>query len=473
MSDIPIYDMLKNYIDKKPTIFHMPGHKMGHSVSEYYTDMIKWDVTEIPCTDDLHNPSGAILEAQWKATTAFGTSQTFFLVNGSTCGIHAVLMAVCKNKDKIIVGRDCHKSVLNILMYLEANIVFVNPEYNSEFGIYCGYNVKNIREALDKNPDSVGVILTSPNYYGICSDIETIAKEVHGHNKVLIVDEAHGAHLKFCERLPKSAVQQGADAVVQSAHKTLPALTQTGYLHINSNRIDVAKVKNILDVIQTSSPSFIFMASLDIARHIMETEGRQRLNEVCDFIDDFCENMSCIDGLRILGNQYIKEGMCDKTRLVINFSKLDIVGYDVERVLMERYNIQVEMSDLYNIVCIATVCDTKENFERLEYALKDIISNSEIARQHVAKLKQGMLCNETSARLVDIKHYKSVKVGLYEAVGQISYNMIVPYPPGIPVIIAGECIKEEHIDYINKILDLGAVVNGIDENKNIEVLTKN
>ena len=284
---IPIYDMLQEYIKKEPTMFHMPGHKMGSKVSHYYNDIIKWDVTEIPETDNLHNPNGAILEAQKMAAYAFGADYTFFLVNGSTCGIHAAIMSVCKKGDKIIVGRDCHKSVLNILTYLEAKVCFVNPEYNDEFGILGGYSLENIQKAVDKNTDSVAVLITSPNYYGICSDIEKIANIVHQSNKILIVDEAHGAHLNFCDRLPKSAVTSGADLVVQSAHKTLPALTQTAYLHLNGDRVSKRKLQRILSTIQTSSPSFVLMASLDIARHIMQSEGQSRLNDILDVIDQF------------------------------------------------------------------------------------------------------------------------------------------------------------------------------------------
>ena len=462
---IPIYDMLQSYIKKTPTMFHMPGHKMGNKVRNYYSDIIKWDVTEILETDDLHNPKGAILEAQDMAAKAFGADNTFFLVNGSTCGIHAAIMTVCKRGDKIIVGRDCHKSVLNILTYLSARVFFVNPEYNDEFGICGGYSPKSIQDAVDKNPDSVAVLVTSPNYYGICSNIEDIANIVHRRNKILIVDEAHGAHLNFCDRLPKSAVVSGGDIVVQSAHKTLPALTQTAYLHVNGSRINKQKLKCILRDIQTSSPSFVFLASLDIARHIMQKEGQDRLNNLIDSINEFKNKAK---GLKTLDQ--VKEGTLDKTRLVINFKDVGLVGYDVERILMNRYNIRVEMADLYNIVCITTICDNKASLKKLMSALESLVKDK------VKKIDERpaitILDECVEIELRDIKDRCSTLVDLKDSVGEISYNMIVPYPPGIPCVISGQEIRQCHVDYINSLICKGAVVNGICDNGKIEILKK-
>jgi len=465
---IPIYEMLQNYIRKNPVIFHMPGHKMGNKVSNYYKDMIKLDVTEISETDNLHDPKGAILKAEQMAAKAFLASRTFFLVNGSTCGIHAALMAVCKSGDKVIVGRDCHKSVLNILVYLKAKVFFVNPEYNDEFGIYGGYSLKNIRDAVDKNPDSVAVIITSPNYYGICSNISDIAKIVHEKNKILIVDEAHGAHLNFNDKLPDSALKSGADIVVQSAHKTLPALTQAAYLHVNGDRVNIKKIERILRIIQTSSPSFIFMASLDIAREIMQKEGMEKLDNLLDIIEKFKIRVSKLDGIKILADKYIKEGLQDKTRLVINFKDANLVGYDVERFLREKYNINVEMADLYNIVCITTICDDKISFDKLEKALEDLLKDSSVERKAIPKI--NIFDDDVEVDLKDVSDCDSVLVNLKDSIGKISYNMIVPYPPGIPIILCGQEIKPWHVEYIMSLKS--DIINGISDEEKIEVLKK-
>lgn len=464
---IPIYDMLQRYIKKNPTIFHMPGHKMGNSEFDYYENVIKWDVTEIPETDDLHEPKGAILKAMELAAKAFGAKKTFFLVNGSTCGIHAAIMSVLRRGDKIIVGRDCHKSVLNILTYLEAKVVFVNPEYNNEFGIYGGYSFKNIQAIVEKNPDSVALLITSPNYYGICSDIEKIANVVHTNNKILIVDEAHGANLNFCDKLPQSALLGGADIVVQSAHKTLPAFTQAAYLHISGDRINETRLQRILREIQTSSPSFVLMASLDIARYIMQTYGQSKLGNLSDIIDKFKLKFK---NLKILSDDYLNEGRHDKTRLVINFKDYKILGYDVERILRERYNIVVEMADLYNIVCILTVCDSEESFDKLGYALEEILQDADILKKDLPEFR--LLDCDHEICLKDVKYYDSEFVNLKDSIGKISYNMIVPYPPGVPCIISGQEIKPWHVSYINNLICQNAVVNGVSDDLKIEVLKK-
>ncbi|MBP5426509.1 MAG: aminotransferase class V-fold PLP-dependent enzyme [Clostridiales bacterium] len=462
---IPIYDMIQKYIAMNPNIFHMPGHKMGSTVASYYKDMIKWDVTETPLTDDLHDAKGAILKAQKLAARAFGADETLFLINGSTCGIHAMLLATCKHKDKIIVGRDCHKSVFNILAHIGVRAKFVNPVYKRKFGICGGYLAKDIEDALDQNPDATVVVITSPNYYGICSPIQDIARIVHDRGKILVVDEAHGAHFNFCDRLPKSALFCGADMVVQSAHKTLPALTQTAYLHIKGDRVDKNKVKRILSMIETTSPSFIFMASLDIARYIMEEEGNIRLTKICDRIDKLKKETQKFAGIKILDDH---ESEKDKTRLVINTSELGISGYDMQKILATKYNIHVEMADAYNVVCIVTACDSIDGLDKLEFALGEIASK-EVGRCSINMVPMPKDCPVVD--LVDVGDLKRELVLMDDAVGATSYNMIVPYPPGVPLVIAGQIITKEHVVYLKDIYAKGAVINGVYEGR-IEIVKK-
>lgn len=463
---IPLYDMLEEYYKLRPTIFHMPGHKMGSTVNEYYKDMIKWDVTEIPMTDDLHNAKGAILKAQKLAALAFGADKTFFLVNGSTCGIHAMLLATCKKGDKVVVGRDCHKSVFNILMYIGVRVVFVNPQYNDEFGICGGYTKDDVERVLNENTDAVAVVITSPNYYGICSQVGEIADVVHKGGQVLIVDEAHGAHLSFCDRLPDSALSKGADMVVQSAHKTLPALTQTAYLHIREDRVSASSIQRILGIIETTSPSFILMASLDIARYIMEQEGNTRLNHVCNMIDEVENRLSVVNGIKILHDD--GSGFHDKTRLVINVSELGVSGYKVEDLLAKEYNIHVEMADMYNVVCIVTVCDKKEALDKLVYAIEDIANRFKLQNFRNISIPP-ILSDGKVVELTDVGDAKHCWVPMEDAVGCVSYNMIVPYPPGVPVVIAGQIISHDHIEYIKDLYEQKAIVNGV-EDGNIEII---
>src|SRR3989339_18069 len=231
--NMPIYNAVTHYYKTNPTVFHMPGHKLGKGIEkEFLKNLFKLDITEIYGTDNLNYPSGMIKEAEELASKAFGASRTFFLVNGSTVGIHAMIMTICKEKDKLIVSRDCHKSVINGMLLCGVTPIYVIPEFDEEFGIFTYIDPKKIQHLLIENQDAVGVLITRPNYYGVCSNIDEIARIVHKYNKILAIDEAHGSHLKFLEKLPKCAMNGNADICVQSAHKTLLAFTQGAYLHI-------------------------------------------------------------------------------------------------------------------------------------------------------------------------------------------------------------------------------------------------
>lgn len=428
------------------------------------------DLTEIPGTDNLHYPEGPIMEAQRLAAEVFLAEETFFLVNGSTGGIHAMIMAVCRPGDKLIVERDCHKSAIGGMILGGVTPVYIKPGYNGYFGISTGITPEQVDEALRKNPDAAGVLLTRPNYYGLCSDIEGIARTVHSHGKVLMVDEAHGAHLRFHEGLPISAMEAGADVCVQSAHKTLPALTQSSYLHVKSGRVDRDRLKFYLRTLQTSSPSYILLSYLDIAREIMAQEGRALLDKLVDTIHGFKTETERNGLLSLLGEDAARPAALDKTRVVINVRKAGITGFETEKLLRKNYNIQVEMSDYYNIVGIATVADQKEDFEKLQSAL------SEICRRmgHKPPLPdinlKGFEIPELKIGMRDVMEGKGTLVKLAEAAGRISLDMVTPYPPGIPVICPGEIISDGQVEYLSGLLDLGGVVNGLGKSREIKVL---
>lgn len=445
----------------------MPGHKLGKGIpAELLCDPASLDLTEIPGTDNLHYPEGPIKEAQELAARAFGAEQTFFLVNGSTCGVHAMILSMCKPGDKLIVARDCHKSVINGMLLAGVQPVYIKPGFNSDFAIPSTLNPNDIELAIKENSDAVGVLITRPNYYGICSDIEKIAEITHSYGKLLAVDEAHGAHLKFSTALPVCAMDAGADICVQSAHKTLPALTQSAYLHIKGDRIDAERLRFYLSALQTSSPSYILMAALDIAREIMERRGEDMLEQLLLKVD-IIEKRLIDNGFAILGDRFIKEGSMDRTRLVVNLKQLGSTGFEIDRLLRKKYNIQVEMADLYNLVCITTVADQKSNFDRLEAALAEISDhlkdNPGAADIIVRDLKVPPLAIDPR----EILNRKGRKVKLQEAVGRISKTIITPYPPGIPVICPGEVILEDAVEYICSIVSMGGVVNGLEENFNI------
>ncbi len=462
MLNVPIYDAVKKYVHSDPCVFHMPGHKLGKGIpGRFLEDMVSLDVTEIPGTDNLHAPEGAIAEAQELAARAFGSDHTFFLVNGSTCGIHAMIMTVCKPGQKLIVARDCHKAVINGMMLAGVTPVFIKPRFDSLFGISTAVTPEEVGHALDMHPDARGVFVTRPNYYGICSDIEAIAAVTHRHGKILMVDEAHGAHLRFSPELPDCAMDSGADMCVQSAHKTLPALTQGAYLQVKSKNIDMDRLKFNLSLIQTSSPSYILMAYLDIARAIMEDEGRNKIKGLLEQIAKFEKELQGIAGLAVLnGNN--REFRHDGTRLVIRVSDLGLTGFDAEEVLRREYGIQVEMSDLKNIVCITTIADRAQDLERLLRGLRGLAagfkrrsSSADNGIREIPSLERGIEMGEAL-------HADGEWIEIIRGAGRISLQMITPYPPGIPVICPGEIITEEILEYIYTIKKLGGNITGLD-----------
>ncbi|NLC67276.1 MAG: aminotransferase class V-fold PLP-dependent enzyme, partial [Clostridiaceae bacterium] len=485
----PIYKAIMDYTEKNVIPFHMPGHKRGTGFPrEFAENLTRLDVTEIPGMDNLHFPEGIIKKAQDLAASAFGADRTYFLVNGSSCGIHASIMAVCKPGDRIIIARDCHRSAVAGAMLAGAEPVYVDTEVDDFFGITSVLEPGKLKEKLEENTDVTAVFITRPNYYGICSDIGRIVEIVHSHGKILIVDEAHGAHLKFNKTLPPGAIQAGADICVQSAHKTLPALSQGAYLHVKSSNVDISRLEFYLRMLQTTSPSYVIMASLDIARGIMGCFGEQLLDEVIKNTEQVrcCARSS--EGFTPLEEAYISRlhghgasyKTLDKTRLVINSRKLGVTGNTVSRMLKEKYGIQVEMSDVLNIVCMATVSDKKEYFDALCKALDGL--PLEFKRNERGKLSKidssyGDLEKclfkyeklkklpppRQGVSLRDVGKTKGRTVELKRSIGKASRDFIVPYPPGVPVVCPGEIVTGETVEYIYSLIELGGNVNGVYE----------
>ncbi len=521
----PIYNYLRKYAKQNINIFHVPGHKLAKGIPhELAQDILQLDVTEIEGTDNLHYPEGIIKEAEELAAKAFGADKTFFLVNGSTCGIQAAIMSTCTRGQKIIIGRDSHKSVVAGLILSGAEPVFAYPEYNCEFGITEAITVKSIEKSLVQHPDAVAVLITRPNYYGICSDIGEISSLVHSYNKLLIVDEAHGAHLAINQKLPPSALKHGADICIQSAHKTLPALTQGAYLHVKGNRVDIDRLKFNLSMLQTSSPSYIIMSYLDIARELMERDGAEKLDQLIDEIQWFkkelekypeykvlsCKNLICDSvTLPFSDKKQIPPSVSlanpeaiithDPTRLVINISKLGISGYYAEKLLRESFKTQVEMADYENLVFITTTADNHETFSALLEAMKGLLKildnnekprnlgmHSDIIKRYYTELhnsvdliKTGKSTNGEKAVLSNkntgILPYEAYiacteKIPVEESCNRICADVITPYPPGIPILYPGEIIKNNHIQYITAIINVGGTINGIKHNKYVKVV---
>ncbi len=434
------------------------------------------DVTEIPGLDNLHYSQGIVREAQKLAAKAFDSEKTYFLVNGSSSGIHAAIMSICNTGDRLIVARDCHRAVVGGMILAGVEPVYIYPRVDKKFCVSAGIDIEVLEKTLHENSDVKGVVITRPNYYGICQDIDEIANIVHSYDKILMVDEAHGAHLGFTKMLPQRAMQQGADISVQSAHKTLPVITQGAYLHVISKRLDIERLEFNLRLLQTTSPSYVIMSLLDAARDIMQKKGAVLLKNLIKEIKNFREHLKIDNRMVMLGEGDIEDVRIDTTRMVIDVSDVNLTGFETEKHLRDKYAIQVEMSDLYNIVCASSICNRANDFRRLYGALSEIEQMQSKKREGKNSKKKGLnkSCNGYTLvpkKSVTIKNALKLKgkyINLPESSGKICLDFVTPYPPGVPLIYPGEIISSYLIEYIYDIIKKGGIVYGIKENLQIK-----
>lgn len=470
--DMPILNGLTKYINQNITPFHMPGHKsniIGFEELEFIREKLyEIDKTEVPGLDNLHIPEGMILEAERFAARAFKADRSFLLVNGSTCGIYSMIMGVTKPGDKIIVQRNCHRSVFMACLLGDLRVEYLNPDIDNEFNIAGGVPINTLIEVMEINPDAKAVVVTYPSYHGICSNIEDIINEAHRRGILVLVDEAHGAHFPFSVRLPKSSIECGADASVVSVHKSLPALTQASILNIRAGMDDIG-IKFMLRLFQSTSPSYVLMASIDAARGIMENKGELMLDTLFERIERFSLKLSNSCSYKILNKDKIGSASIhdiDITKIVIA-SKHGGLGLDMR--LRNYYNIQVEMSDTNNITLISTICDNEEAFERLYTALYKI-DREDNSIINVLKPPLRLNTYKTELNMREAYYSRKAAVELKNSCGLISGEMVVPYPPGIPVLLPGEIITREIIDYIEYTKEKGISLNGINDSTGEKIM---
>lgn len=453
----------------------MPGHKGSYKhyeeLKNISDNLYSLDVTEVNGTDNLHNPEEAIKLSQEETAKLYNSGESFYLVNGSTSGVYSMVLSCVNKGDKIIVQRNSHRSVFMAAYLGELEVEYINPKILDEFSIAASVSIEDVKNVIEENKDAKAVVLTSPTYYGTCSDIEAISSLTRKYGMLLLVDSAHGAHFPFNNKLPKNPISLGADMEVVSFHKTLPSLTQTGVLNVSSdalNKINIEKLKFMLRLYQSTSPSYIFLASIEAAASIMARDGEVLLDSLIRWINDFKYKLKDSEFYSILDNSYIGKSSIkhiDSTRLVIS-SKLG--GVALSDILRNEYSIQVEMADDVNIVIIGSVFDCKEDYTSLYKALTSIekrFSNVENSK------KSCILDYSYDAHFTIFKGYSlpKVKVPLEESLGKISGEIIAPYPPGIPILLPGEVITYDKIKCINTCRDLNIEVNGIEDNSLITV----
>lgn len=453
-----MYNKLTRYSKSEVYPLHMPGHKRrGFDCVNPYTI----DITEIDGFDDLHDATGIIKDGEKRVAKLYGADESFFLVNGSTGGIISAISTCAKSGETLLMARNCHKSVYNGALVNKLNIDYIYPENYK--GISLGIKPEDVLKHMQLDPRIKAVILTSPTYEGVVSDIEGIAKVVHENNGVLIVDEAHGAHFPFGETFPQSAIELGADIVIQSAHKTLPAFTQSGWIHVKGNRVDVDRLKEYLSIYQTSSPSYILMSSLDRCASFLENEGKAEFVKYQTLLKEIRNELSLLNRFELFGG-LVKDREdvydLDPGKLVILTNGV-MTGVELAGILRNKYKLEVEMAGPGLIIAMTSVMDTKKGLLRFVKALKEIELSAEIkvetdnenADYSFPRAKVYM-----SAHTAFGSETKFVK--LSEARNQVSGEFVICYPPGIPLVVPGEMLTPKMLETIVNFKALGVHLTG-------------
>jgi len=464
----PLFEALCRHAAKEPVNLHIPGHRQGRGLPEEFLSPggptpFSFDLTEIPGLDDLHNPKGAIVRAQELAAELYGAGRSFFLINGTTVGIQALMLSVV-SEGEVIVPRNAHRSVIGGLIVSGGDPVYVVPEVIPEFGIDCGVDPGEIQRALAENPDAAAVCAVHPNFYGVAGDLAGQVRIAGGVGRPILVDEAHGAHLRFHPVLPQDAMSAGAAASVQSTHKLGGSLTQSSLLHLREGRIDPAGVAAALRLLQTTSPSYILMASLDLARRQLALRGEVLLERALELARGVRERLARIRGLNILTEEHLPDRSCglDPTKLVVSVRGLGLTGYQTGTLLAERYNVFVEMADAVNIVAFVSIGTTREDCDALVRSLADIAAREGIpagAAPRASLLQAPAGCRKR-IRPRDAWFSPSRRLPLTQARGRISAETVAICPPGIPAVNPGEEITPEVHEYLTAVSKLGLPCQG-------------
>jgi arginine decarboxylase len=465
----PILDALQAWVDKSHAPFYTPGHKRGVGMNQGLKDrwgaaVFGWDLPELPGLDNLQAPTGIIQTAQELAAELFGAQQTWFLVNGSTAGVIAAILATCGEGEKIILPRNIHSSAIAGIIHAGAIPIFIYPEYDPSLDLAHSITPAAVKFALAQHPDAKAVMMVYPTYYGACGDLAAIAEIAHSYQIPLLVDEAHGAHFGFHPDLPPAALAAGADLAVQSTHKLLGSLTQSAMLHLNSDRINPDRISQALRLIQSTSPSYLLLASLDVARQQMALHGQELMTKTIELANIARTKISQINRLSVVeldtptpGCKYL-----DRTRLTVTVTGLNLTGFTADEIMTDRVGIVAELPSMRHLTFIISLGNTREDIDRLVWAFTELATNH--AEDKCLELPSidppTKILTEMAITPRQADRSCHLSISIDDAVGKISAESICPYPPGIPVLIPGEIITSEALDYLRSILALGGEIVG-------------
>lgn len=466
--ETPLFDALVKHRNRHPIQFHIPGHKKGQGMDSAFREFVgdnvlSIDLINIAPLDDLHAPKAVIKEAQILAAEAFGADYTFFSVQGTSGAIMTMILTVVGPGDKILVPRNVHKSIMSAIVFAGAIPIFIHPEVDNDLGISHGVSPESVEKALRKYPDTKAVLVINPTYFGFAADLQKIVEISHAQNIPVIVDEAHGVHIKFHDDLPLSAMQAGADMAATSVHKLGGSMTGTSILNIREGLVSAKRAQAVFSMLTTTSTSYPLLASLDTARRQLAIHGHDLMERAIRLANDTRKRINNIPHLTCVGREKLHSSATydmDPCKLLISVKDLGITGHMAEEWLRQNANIEVELSDLYNILCLVTMADTKKEMNLLTNALSRL---SQAYDSEAAIVVPNVKAPEIPALAMsprDAFYAETEVISLAEAHDRISAEFIMVYPPGIPIFIPGEVITEENIKYIQMNIEAGLPVQG-------------
>ena len=463
-SNAPIYEALETFRNMRVVPFDVPGHKRGRGNPELTRFLgqqcVGIDVNSMKPLDNLCHPISVIHEAEDLAADAFGAEHAFLMVGGTTSAVQSMVLAVCKQGDEIILPRNVHRSVINALVLCGAIPVYVNPDVDKRIGISLGMQREKVRKAIEEHPNAVAVFVNNPTYYGVCSDLRAIVDMAHEAGMLCLADEAHGTHFYFGENLPVSAMAAGADMSSVSMHKSGGSLTQSSFLLAGPN-VNEGYIRQIINLTQTTSASYLLMSSLDISRRNLALRGKRIFEQVCEMANYAREEINQIGGYYAFGKELINGDSVfdfDPTKLSVHTLDLGLAGIEVYDILRDDYDIQIEFGDLGNILAYLSIGDRVQDLERLVSALAKI-------RRLFKKDPTGMLSQEYIEPDVVLSpqnafYSKKVSLPLEQTLGRICAEFVMCYPPGIPVLAPGEKVTDEILQYIGYAKEKGCSMTG-------------
>ncbi len=472
-TDAPIYEALRKLRRMRVVPFDVPGHKRGRGNMELTEflgeDCMNVDVNSMKPLDNLCHPVSVIRDAETLAAQAFHAASAFFMVGGTTSAVQSMIMYACKSGDKIIMPRNVHRSAINALILTGAVPVYVNPDVNAQLGIALGMSLAQVEQAILENPDAKAIMVNNPTYYGICSDLRRITKLAHEHNMLVLVDEAHGTHFYFGENFPVSAMDAGADITSVSMHKSGGSLTQSSFL-IMGKSVNSDYMRQIINLTQTTSASYLLLSSLDISRKRLALMGRDIFAETIEMAEYARSEINSIGGYYAYSKELINGDSIfdfDVSKLSVYTLPVGLAGIEVYDYLRDEYDIQIEFGDIGNILAYISVGDRKRDIERLISALSEI--KRRFGRSGADMLTQEYISPIVAETPRTAFYADKVSLPLNEASGHVCTEFVMCYPPGIPILAPGELVTKEIIEYINYAREKGCQLTGT-EDINIERL---